>query len=152
MGLFTRRGRAQTGNLAQGTSGHVSSGQPVWLPGRIEVQVAGESFHQEAIHAVEEGSPPGSPLVAVLVPDPGNAYDSNAVAGPRLNRLSQSQNGARDKLSDGGKPRERAPTRRSARQPGRQYDCLCRARTGRSVAPPVWARRVLPPLLASNLQ
>jgi hypothetical protein len=52
----------------------------VWLPGRIEVQVAGESFHQDAIHAVEERSPPGSPLVAVLVPDPGNAHDSNAVA------------------------------------------------------------------------
>jgi tetratricopeptide (TPR) repeat protein len=52
----------------------------VWLPGRIEVQVAGESFHQDAIHAVEEYSPPGSPLVAVLVPDPGNAHDSNAVA------------------------------------------------------------------------
>jgi hypothetical protein len=52
----------------------------VWLPGRIEVQVAGESFHQNAIHAVEERNPPGSPLVAVLVPDPGNAHDSNAVA------------------------------------------------------------------------
>jgi hypothetical protein len=55
-------------------------GQPVWLPGHIEVQVAGESFHQEAIHAVEVRSPPGSPLVAALVPDPGNAHDSNAVA------------------------------------------------------------------------
>jgi len=52
----------------------------VWLPGRIEVQVAGESFHEDAIHAVEERSSPGSPLVAVLVPDPGNPYDSNAVA------------------------------------------------------------------------
>jgi hypothetical protein len=52
----------------------------VWLPGHIEVQVAGESFHQEAIHAVEGRSPPGSPLVAALVPDPGNAHDSNAVA------------------------------------------------------------------------
>jgi hypothetical protein len=52
----------------------------VWLPGHIEVQVAGESFHQEAIHAVEVRSPPGSPLVAALVPDPGNAHDSNAVA------------------------------------------------------------------------
>lgn len=80
MGLFTRRGRARTEDLPQRSSRHVSSGQPVWLPGRIEVQVAGELFHQDAIHAVEEHSPPGSPLVAVLVPDPGNAYDSNAVA------------------------------------------------------------------------
>jgi hypothetical protein len=80
VGLFTRRGRARTGDLPQGTSRHVSSGQPVWLPGHIEVQVAGESFHQEAIHAVEVRSPPGSPLVAALVPDPGNAHDSNAVA------------------------------------------------------------------------
>jgi hypothetical protein len=47
---------------------------------------------------------------------------------------------------------ERSPIRRSARQPGRQYDRLCRARTGRSVAPAVWAHRVLLPLLASNLQ
>jgi tetratricopeptide (TPR) repeat protein len=52
----------------------------VWLPGRMEVQVAGESFHQDAIHAVEEHSSPGSPLVADLRPDPGNPHDSNAVA------------------------------------------------------------------------
>jgi regulatory GntR family protein/HIRAN domain-containing protein len=48
--------------------------------GHIEVQVAGESFHLDAIHVVEERGSPGSPLVLVLVPDPGNAYDSNAVA------------------------------------------------------------------------
>lgn len=80
MGLFTRRGRARTENLPQGRSRHVSSGEPAWLPGRIEVQVAGEWFHQDAIHAVEEHRSPGSLLVAVLVPDPGNPYDSNAVA------------------------------------------------------------------------
>ena len=34
---------------------------------------------------------------------------------------------------------ERAPTRRSARQSGCQCDRVCRARTGRSVAPTVWA-------------
>ena len=52
--------------------------------------------------------------------------------------------------SDRKGPGERATNRRSARQPGRQYDRLCRARTGRSVAPAVWARRVLPPLLAGG--
>jgi hypothetical protein len=80
VGLFTRRGRAQTEDLPQGRSPHISSGQPVWLPGGIEVQVAGESFHEDAIHAVEERRSPGSPLVAVLVPDTGNPYDPNAVA------------------------------------------------------------------------
>lgn len=50
------------------------------MPGRIEAQVAGESFHEDAIHTVEESRSPGSSLMAVLVPDPGNAYDPNAVA------------------------------------------------------------------------
>ena len=42
--------------------------------------MAGESFHQAAINTVEARRSPGSPLVAVLVPDPANAYDPNALA------------------------------------------------------------------------
>ncbi len=54
-------------------------GQPVWLPGNVEVRVAGESFHVDAIRAAEQSRSPGSQLTAVLVPDPGNAHDSHAV-------------------------------------------------------------------------
>jgi len=44
---------------------------------------------------------------------------------------------------------ENARSRRPARQPGCRCDRLCRARTGLSVAPTVWARPgVLPTLLA----
>jgi hypothetical protein len=80
MGLFTWRGRVRTENVARGRPTDLSAGQSVWLPGCIEVQVAGESFHEDAIRAADEGGSHGSPLVAVLVPDPGNPYDSNAVA------------------------------------------------------------------------
>lgn len=80
MGLFTRRRGERAEAPAQRRSQDISPGETVWMPGRIEVQVAGESFHEDAIHAVEESRFPGSPLVAVLVPDPGNAHDPNAVA------------------------------------------------------------------------
>ena len=54
--------------------------QPALVPGRTECQVAGESFHLAEIRAVEARRTSGSPLVAVLVPDPSNAYDPNALA------------------------------------------------------------------------
>lgn len=79
MGLFTRRDSGRTGSLARGTLQGVRSGQFVWLPGGCEVQVAGESFHEDAIRAAESSSP-GSPLAAVIVPEPDNAHDPNAVA------------------------------------------------------------------------
>ena len=80
MGFFVRRDGMQTQAGSQGESRQVSTAQPAWLPGDTEVQVAGESFHQAAIGAVEARRSPGSPLVAVLVPDPANAYDPNALA------------------------------------------------------------------------
>jgi tetratricopeptide (TPR) repeat protein len=80
MGFFGRRRRMQTQGPSQEESRRASTAQPAWLPGRIEVQVAGESFHQAAINAVEARRAPGSPLVAVLVPDPANAHDPNALA------------------------------------------------------------------------
>jgi len=80
MGFFVRRGGMQTQGPSQEESRQVSTPQPAWLPGRTEVQVAGESFHLAAINAVEARRSPGSPLAAVLVPDPANAYDPNALA------------------------------------------------------------------------
>lgn len=80
MGFFVRRGGMQTRGPSQGESRQVSAAQPARIPGRTEVQVAGESFHQAAINAVEARRSPGSPLEAVLVPDPANAYDPNALA------------------------------------------------------------------------
>lgn len=80
MGLIRRRRSPGADSVAQGTSRDDSHGQPVWLPGTIEVQVAGESFHEDAIRTAEKRRAPGSPFVAVLEPDPGNVYDSNAVA------------------------------------------------------------------------
>ena len=80
MGLFSRRGRGRPENLTQGRPRDPGSGHTVWLPGCTEVHVAGELFHLGAIRTAEEGSSRGSPLVAVLVPDPGNANDPNTVA------------------------------------------------------------------------
>jgi tetratricopeptide (TPR) repeat protein len=51
-----------------------------WLPGPVEVHVVGEPFHLEAIEKVVAHSSPGSPLEAVLVPQPGNPHDRHAVA------------------------------------------------------------------------
>jgi hypothetical protein len=53
---------------------------PVWLAGRTEVQVAGESFHQAAIlSALAKAGPAGS-MTAVLIPETANPHDRNAVA------------------------------------------------------------------------
>jgi tetratricopeptide (TPR) repeat protein len=79
MGLFTRRQKSPTGG-AQQQPLRLSSDRLAWLPGRVEVQVAGESFHEDAIAAADERGSPDSPLAAVLVPEPGNAHDSCAVA------------------------------------------------------------------------
>ena len=80
MGFFVRQGGIQAQARSRGESRQLSRVQPAWLPGSTEVQVAGESFHQAAISAVEARRSPGAPLVAVLVPDPANAYDPNALA------------------------------------------------------------------------
>jgi hypothetical protein len=79
MSLFRRRRSVRTEDAAR-LSSRLRRDQLVWLPGRIEVQVAGESFHQDAIETVEGRRSPDSPLPAVLVPEPGNPHDSHAVA------------------------------------------------------------------------
>lgn len=79
MGSFVGQGGMQSQGPFQRPH-EASTVQSAWLPGRTEVQVAGESFHQAAISAVEARRSPGSPLIAVLVPDPANAYDPNALA------------------------------------------------------------------------
>jgi len=54
--------------------------EPVELPGADELQVAGESFHADAILAAELSASPRGLMTAVLMPDPGNPHDRNAVA------------------------------------------------------------------------
>jgi hypothetical protein len=53
--------------------------EPAWLPGDVEVQVSGETFHAAAIREACR-SRPGVPDVAVLVPEPGNPHDHSAIA------------------------------------------------------------------------
>lgn len=53
---------------------------PVWLPGDVEVQVAGESFHSDAILAALFKVPSQGSLTAVLVPERCNPYSKHAVA------------------------------------------------------------------------
>ena len=85
MGLFNRRsGSAPLQEPPATPGGHAGSDDLVWLPGTIEVQVAGESFHEDAIMAawdsvVKDGEQVAV-LRAVLVPDPGNRHDPCAVA------------------------------------------------------------------------
>jgi hypothetical protein len=52
----------------------------VWLPGTTEAQVVGETFYADAIRAVQVGAQPGSDLRAMLMPEPNNPHDRNAVA------------------------------------------------------------------------
>jgi hypothetical protein len=54
--------------------------EPAWLPGDVEVQVSGETFHGEAIRDAERSGRPGVPPIAVLVPEPGNPHDHSAIA------------------------------------------------------------------------
>lgn len=53
---------------------------PAWLPGNVNVQLAGETFHAAAIREACRCSQPGVPDVAILIPEPGNPHDHNAVA------------------------------------------------------------------------
>jgi hypothetical protein len=57
-----------------------SGPEPAWLPGDVEVQVSGETFHAAAIREACHSSRPGVPDVAVLVPEPVNPHDHSAIA------------------------------------------------------------------------
>lgn len=57
-----------------------SSPEPAWLPGDVEVQVSGETFHATAIREACRSSRPGVPDVAILLPEPGNPHDHSAIA------------------------------------------------------------------------
>jgi hypothetical protein len=70
MGPFTRRKAG-----AQNPPGP----EPVWLPGNVEVQIVGETFYLAAIKAATRRVPPGSRLPAVLIAEPDNPHDANAV-------------------------------------------------------------------------
>lgn len=84
MGLFDRRsGRRQLQEPSATRPDHAATDELIWLPGPIEVQVAGESFHEDAImdawdSVVNDGEQVGV-LRAVLAPDPGNRHDPYAV-------------------------------------------------------------------------
>ena len=54
--------------------------EPVWLPGAVEVQVSGETFHAEAIRQADGHGTRGGPHVAVLVVEPDNPHDHSAIA------------------------------------------------------------------------
>jgi hypothetical protein len=51
-----------------------------WLPGTTEVHVVGQRFYAAAIHAVQLGAQPGDDLKGMLVPEPDNPDDHDAVA------------------------------------------------------------------------
>ena len=57
-----------------------SSPEPEWLPGEVDVQVSGETFHAAGIREACRRSRPGLPDEAVLVPEPGNPHDHSAIA------------------------------------------------------------------------
>jgi HIRAN domain len=85
MSLFNRRsGRTRLQEPSATRGGHAATDELVWLPGPIEVQVAGESFHEDAImgawDSVVKDGEQVAVLRAVLVPDPGNRHDPYAVA------------------------------------------------------------------------
>ncbi len=80
MGLFGRHNRAKEQEaMPSAPLPHAELGT-VWLPGSLEVAVAGETYHSEAILAAQLSGPPGHMLTAVLVPQPANEHDSHAVA------------------------------------------------------------------------
>jgi hypothetical protein len=58
----------------------LSGPEPAWLPGEVDVQVSGETFHAAAIREACRGSRPGVPDIAILVPEPGNPHDHSAIA------------------------------------------------------------------------
>ena len=86
MGLFRQRGdrAAQTPQSGDNHGRPLGTDQLVWLPGHTEVQVAGETFHEEAImtayDSVLEDGHQVSVLRTVLVPQPGNRHDPLAIA------------------------------------------------------------------------
>ena len=53
--------------------------EPLWSPGELGLAVVGEAYHEDACARAAQ-SAAGVQLVGVLVPDPGNSYDPNAVA------------------------------------------------------------------------
>ena len=65
-----------------------------WLPGTTEVHVVGETFYADAIRAVQLGAHAGDGLKGLLVPEPDNPHDGNAVAvyleGRRVGHLAAS--------------------------------------------------------------
>ncbi len=77
MGIFGRRGNAGAParilRLPPGV-------EPAWLPGTVEVQVVGATFHVAEINAAARSAGPGARVSAVLVAEPDNPHDANAVA------------------------------------------------------------------------
>jgi hypothetical protein len=65
-----------------------------WLPGATEVHVVGERFYADAVRAVQLGSQSGDDLKGMLVPEPDNPDDHDAVAvyleGRRVGHLAAS--------------------------------------------------------------
>jgi hypothetical protein len=58
----------------------VQSVDVTWLPGSFEIPVAGLEHHAAAVQETLSAGRAGDEMDAVLIPEPSNAYDRNAVA------------------------------------------------------------------------
>src|SRR5260221_3374895 len=77
MGIFGRRGNAGAPARILRLPAGV---EPAWLPGAVEVQVVGETFHVAEINAAARSAGTGAGVSAVLLAEQGNPHDANAVA------------------------------------------------------------------------
>ena len=65
---------------AEAPSTATTDPEPWWLPGPVEVEVAGESYHADAVALAYQAAAAGAHLAGVLEPEPTNRFDPNAVA------------------------------------------------------------------------
>ncbi len=84
MGLFDRfkkDGGSKVGG--QGPFAGLTQVEAELIEGKVDLDVVGESFYQEALWAVIGGVTKErvrTPIVAMLIPEPDNQYDPNAIA------------------------------------------------------------------------
>jgi predicted Zn-ribbon and HTH transcriptional regulator len=84
MGLFDRfKKDKQQGSSGQGPFAGLTEVQAELLEGNVDLDVVGESFYQEALWHTVGGVTKErvrTPVIAILVPEPDNQYDANAIA------------------------------------------------------------------------
>jgi hypothetical protein len=62
------------------TGAHAQRLDVLWLPGTTEIPLAGASHHAAAVEETIRGVLDGGQMDAVLIPEPDNPHDPNAVA------------------------------------------------------------------------